>query len=579
MKYAIILLFVIGISIIGSNQAYAGHEQNAQMLALTATISDSPGEKFTINFHVFDRTLGTTKILSVVTPGSYGTIQTETIRTDLIVGHSYAVFRSSPDQNIIFRGAICVSNDTSFSPSFIATHKLISCMFQFDYVEIPEPEFTQIEIPISQNSDDAEEFGSGGNVVLHSRNLDLSKHLVGIKFNNIPLEQGQTVESAYIQFTTHPGGNSGGDSHLTIYGENVNNAASYENTAWNISDRIQYTSTYSEVDWYISPWNTVNESGINQQTPDLTELVQEIIDRPTWSKDNSLSFIMSKTINLSVKFAYSFDSGGIEKSPKLIITYLQAPPIEEPPTGELVIPEQSIETKKKNKTGGGCGGDCTPPTLGKDSDGKLRVENGISINGVAKDGSYYYTEYPMIYTNIGDENSIILKYFENGSPSNIEMIQLASIKEKGTSFGESQWMIEVWLNYFANDMYNPTIKEIKVFDKDNLLSDVNAKVWLSQCKSDSKDPLGCLSVMFNFTNEQVPNSPVLVAEARDYKRNVIQNIFNDGLQVVDPDYVEPTLPEPYKYECKDPALDSIMNGGDRKNCHWRITYMPHLWAK
>ena len=34
---------------------------------------------------------------------------------------------------------------------------------------------------------------------------------------------------------------------------------------------------------------------------------------------------------------------------------------------------------------------------------------------------------------------------------------------------------------------------------------------------------------FTFTNEQVPDSPVLVAEAWDYKKNTVQNFFNDGL--------------------------------------------------
>ena len=49
----------------------------------------------------------------------------------------------------------------------------------------------------------------------------------------------------------------------------------------------------------------------------------------------------------------------------------------------------------------------------------------------------------------------------------------------------------------------------------------------------------------------------MVAEAWDYKKNTVQNFFNDGLQVIDPNYVEPTPPEPYEYECKDPELNDI----------------------
>lgn len=213
--------------------------------------------------------------------------------------------------------------------------------------------------------------------------------------------------------------------------------------------------------------------------------------------------------------------------------------------------------------GGGCS-DCTAPWLGKDSNGVLQVEGGITINGVQKDGGLYHTEYPMIYTNINDENTVTLIYQENQGPTNIMLVQLASVKEVGTSLGESQWMIEVWLNDFRSDISNPTIKEIIINDDYNLLVNVNATVSLVQCKADSVDREGCLSTTFTFTNIQIPYYPVLVAEAIDYKNNSFQNFFNDGLQVVDPYYVEPTPPEPYKYECKDP-IQKVMN---RSNCNF-----------
>jgi len=241
-----------------------------------------------------------------------------------------------------------------------------------------------------------------------------------------------------------------------------------------------------------------------------------------------------------------------------------------PPPTTTTSPVDTIQEKNNN---GGCS-DCTAPWLGTDDQGILRVEGGITINGVTKDGGYYYTEYPMINTNIGDENYIVLKFWENQGPTNIEMIQLASVKEVGTSFGESQWMIEVWLDDFKDDMYNPKIGTIKIIDHDGLLSNVYADVWLSQCRYDSVDPLDCMGIGIGFTNDKVPDSPVLVSEARDYSRNVVQNFFNDGLNVVDLDYVEPTASEPYKYECNDLPLDEVMVP-TRKNCHFRA--LTSLW--
>ena len=39
--------------------------------------------------------------------------------------------------------------------------------------------------------------------------------------------------------------------------------------------------------------------------------------------------------------------------------------------------------------GGGCSGDCMPPTLGEDNNGRIYVENGITINGNGFDVSYF----------------------------------------------------------------------------------------------------------------------------------------------------------------------------------------------
>ena len=226
-------------------------------------------------------------------------------------------------------------------------------------------------------------------------------------------------------------------------------------------------------------------------------------------------------------------------------------------------PPVNDESIKNKSSSGGCS-DCISPTLGKDSDGVQRVWNGVGINGHFEDGSYFYTEYPMQYTEIGKINNVILKYWENHGPYNIEVIQLGiGVNEVGSPISESQAIIEVWMDYFSNDIENPVIGTIKVVDRDGILDYVAAVPSLVNCnQSDEQTINQCLQVEFVYSYAKVPESPVLMSNAFDYKKNNINDYFNDGLTVIDPNYVEPLPETPYKYECQDRVKPSM----DRNNC-------------
>jgi len=233
--------------------------------------------------------------------------------------------------------------------------------------------------------------------------------------------------------------------------------------------------------------------------------------------------------------------------------------------------------------------------LGLDSKGSLLVKDGITINGHSEDGGYFHTAYPMQYTNLQQPNNISLKYYENSGAQNISIVQLGlGVKEVGAPISESQALIEVHMDYFSGDIDNPIIKEIIVIDPDEMLhDDVSASVRLSTCSesydtdtvnlklSDSFDSMyndkeefyrnlinnTCLSVDFNYSYGLVPNSPILSSNAIDYHKNTINNYFNDGLTVIDPNYTiieeEDTT---YEYRCKD----KIQNVMTRSNCLFEL---------
>ena len=142
---------------------------------------------------------------------------------------------------------------------------------------------------VSTGNDDAEEYVSNGSVNLGSSDLEMVQEnetqLVGIRFQDIDIAQGATIISAQLEFTADETDSTG--TTLTIRGEDSDDAAIFSNTGSNISDRDTTTASRS---WSPGPWNTTGEMHL---TPDLTTVVQEIVNRGGWQSGNSMAFIIS----------------------------------------------------------------------------------------------------------------------------------------------------------------------------------------------------------------------------------------------------------------------------------------------
>lgn len=146
---------------------------------------------------------------------------------------------------------------------------------------------------IEDPDDDVEERNSNGSMYFNSSDLELCydgyQHRVGLRYNNIPVPQGATVTSSYIQFRADEVNNQN-PLTLRFQCENVDNAAVYTATNFNLSSR---SFTPATVDW-VNPlaWNTVNEAGSAQQSPSLNAILQQVFNRPGWQPGNSLSFVI-----------------------------------------------------------------------------------------------------------------------------------------------------------------------------------------------------------------------------------------------------------------------------------------------
>jgi len=169
---------------------------------------------------------------------------------------------------------------------------------------------------VSHNDDDAEE-KDDGQMELDRDTPELGKkRYVGLRFLNVKIPQGATIIHAYIEFKASDSDNE--VTHLQIQGEDRHNALRFTGIQNNIS--IQPKTTAS-VTWNSIPEWTKDES---YQTPDLTSIVQEIVDRAGWSSGNAMAILFRST-DLSGKRRFYAHDKSPASTPVLHVEYGGSP--------------------------------------------------------------------------------------------------------------------------------------------------------------------------------------------------------------------------------------------------------------
>lgn len=108
----------------------------------------------------------------------------------------------------------------------------------------------------------------------------------GLRFQDITIPQGATIDSAYIIVNSHEAKTADDVANLTIYTIADDNTPTFTEDAL-ITDREFSTAS---VDWTVDiPWGLWTY----HRTPSLTTIVQEVIDRQGWSSGNAIGFIIA----------------------------------------------------------------------------------------------------------------------------------------------------------------------------------------------------------------------------------------------------------------------------------------------
>ncbi|MCB9290596.1 MAG: T9SS type A sorting domain-containing protein [Lewinellaceae bacterium] len=132
------------------------------------------------------------------------------------------------------------------------------------------------------------------------------------------------VTSAYVQFTVD-GTVNDDPCNLTIYGEASDNADIFANVAYNVTS---LTKTSASVSWAPPQWQSVGDAYPAQQTPDLSAIIQEIVNRSGYTAGSSIALIMDGD---GRRTAESFD-GSTTGAAELCVEYLFAPAAANRPT-------------------------------------------------------------------------------------------------------------------------------------------------------------------------------------------------------------------------------------------------------
>jgi len=170
-----------------------------------------------------------------------------------------------------------------------------------------------LELQIADGNDDAEEFPNGF-MILGSSDIEMvndngSNLTSGFRFQNVLLPADATVTSAHLEFFVDE--TNSGATNLNIRGELAASDA-FDNSNASITNRNLSNTTAS---WQPAAWNDVNVSGDDQRTPDLSAVVQEILNSGNWNEGGAMTFVIDGS---GLRTAISYDKSD-DQAAKLII--------------------------------------------------------------------------------------------------------------------------------------------------------------------------------------------------------------------------------------------------------------------
>jgi hypothetical protein len=180
-------------------------------------------------------------------------------------------------------------------------------------LKVEKPYSLKTGLPVEHVNDDAEE-NANGEVDLTSSDFELVEddgvQTVGLRFKSVNISRGTKIRSAYLQFTCDQP--SKDETSLMVAVEDSVNPNAFSATKFDLSKRIKAKSS---VAWQPGEWKSAKDASELQRSPDLSAMIQSIVDQDGWQPGNSIVFL----INGKGKRLASASKGPTAESPRLLL--------------------------------------------------------------------------------------------------------------------------------------------------------------------------------------------------------------------------------------------------------------------
>lgn len=130
-----------------------------------------------------------------------------------------------------------------------------------------------------------------------------SNSYIGMRFNNVAIPQGASITNAYMLFTAYRNRNTN-NSGFVISAANEANPGDFSGySRYLLRDKAKTTGvSWSNIDrWY---------KNSTYQSPDITAVVQQVVDRGDWASGNSMMMIVSSFTGNRGAYTYSGKPSG-----------------------------------------------------------------------------------------------------------------------------------------------------------------------------------------------------------------------------------------------------------------------------
>jgi Tfp pilus tip-associated adhesin PilY1 len=176
-----------------------------------------------------------------------------------------------------------------------------------------------LDIRVSQLSDDAEVNAAGNWVSTNINDLEIGDKGCAMRFQNVTIPRGSSITNAYIQFTVHAVNSD--TTSVEIWGELSNNPATFSDGGTDIP--TLRTPITSKIAWdNVPPWGQAGDSNYAQQTPDISTIIEEIVNFGTWTSGDSIAIYIDGTVGRRVAraFKWAYDNNQ-DVAPLLHVEY------------------------------------------------------------------------------------------------------------------------------------------------------------------------------------------------------------------------------------------------------------------